>query len=57
MFIIMVRNTGMWGITTACKRDGKVESYNTLEEAQKVAEERNKRMKNSFNHYFVQEEK
>lgn len=54
---IMVRNTGMWGITTWCKReDGMIEAYPTKEEAQKVATERNDRnCINSHNYYFVEE--
>lgn len=54
---IMVRNTGMWGITTWCKReDGMIETYPTKEEAQKVATERNDHnCINSHNYYFVEE--
>ena len=54
---IMVRNTGMWGITTWCNReDGTIEAYPTKEEAQKVATERNNANRiNNHNYYFVEE--
>lgn len=53
---IMVRNTGMWGITAWCERDGVIESYPTKEEAQRVAKERNNANNiNNFNYYFAKE--
>ena len=57
MWVVMVRNIGMWGMTVPCKKDGKVEMYATEEEAQKVADKRNTPCVNNFNHYFVCEEK
>ncbi len=54
MWGIMVRNRGMWGITTWCTHDDKIELYATKEEAQKVAEERNNSQKiNKFSDYFA----
>ena len=56
MYGIMVRNTGMWGCTTWCHHDGKIESYPTREEAQAVADKYNGENRiNNFNHYFVRE--
>ena len=57
MYGIMVRNTGMWGCTTWCTRDGKVELYATRQEAEKVAQQRNDRQGpiNCFNHYWAEE--
>ena len=57
MYGIMVRNTGMWGCTAWCKRDGEVELYATKEEAERVAEARNKRQGpvNRFNDYWAEE--
>ena len=56
MYGIMVRNTGMWGCTTWCTRDGKLELYATREEAEKVAQQRNDRKGpiNRFNHYWAE---
>lgn len=56
MYGIIVKNTGMWGFSTWCKRDGKTELYNTKEEAEKVAHERNENQGciNCFNHYYVE---
>ena len=53
---IMVRNTGMWGCTTWCHKDGEIESYATEKEAQEVADKYNNACRiNNFNHYFVKE--
>lgn len=43
MYGIRVRNTGMWGCTSWCTRDGKVELYATRAEAEKVAQQYNER--------------
>ena len=57
MYGIMVRNTGMWGCTTWCKRDGKVELYATCAEAEKVAQQYNdmQGLINRFSHYWAEE--
>ena len=57
MYGIMVRNIGMWGCTTWCKRDGKVELYATRAEAEKVAQQYNDMQGpiNRFSHYWAEE--
>lgn len=57
MYGIMVRNTGMWGCSTWCKRDGEVELYETKEEAERAAEAYNNRQGrvNRFNDYWAEE--
>ena len=57
MFGIRVRNTGIWGYTTWCTRDGKVELYATRAEAEKVAQQYNDRQGyiNRFNYYWAEE--
>ena len=57
MYGIMVRNTGMWGCTIWCKRDGKVELYATRAEAEKVAQQYNDMQGpiNRFSHYWAEE--
>ena len=57
MYGIMVRNTGMWGCTAWCTRDGKVELYATREEAEKVAQQYNDMQGplNRFSHYWAEE--
>ena len=57
MYGIMVRNTGMWGCTTWCTRDGEVELYATREEAEKVAQQYNDMQGpiNRFSHYWAEE--
>lgn len=54
---IMVRNTGMWGFSTWCQRDGKTELYNTEEEAKAVAKKYNDSQGpvNRFNHYYAKQ--
>ena len=58
MYGIMVRNTGMWGITTWCKRNGEIELYETQEEAERVARDYNERQGsiNSVNHYWAEKD-
>ena len=57
MYGIMVRNTGMWGFATWCIRDGEVELYATRAEAEKVAQQYNKRQGyiNCFSTYWAEE--
>ena len=53
----MVRNTGIWGYTTWCTRDGKVELYATRAEAEKFAQKYNDQQGyiNRFNYYWAEE--
>ncbi|MBR2790247.1 MAG: hypothetical protein IKD70_06500 [Eggerthellaceae bacterium] len=47
----------MWGFTSWCTRDGKVELYETRAEAEKAAEEYNDRQQgiNRFSTYWAEE--
>lgn len=54
MYGILAHNRGMWGMTVWCVKDGKPELFATMEEAQKVAKERNDRqIINRFTDYYV----
>jgi len=57
MYGIRVRNTGRWGYTTWCSRDGKPELYATRAEAEKVAQKYNDQQGyiNRFNYYWAEE--
>lgn len=54
MWGIMAINRGMWGISTWCMSNNQVELFETKEEAQKVADERNNaQVINRFTNYVV----
>ena len=57
MYGIRVRNTGRWGYTTWCSRDGKPELYATRAEAEKGAQKYNDQQGyiNRFNYYWAEE--
>lgn len=52
-YAILARNHGMWGCESVCKHDGVVVTYDTREEAQKVADEYNAPRINNFTSYSV----
>jgi len=54
---IMVRNTGMWGFSTWCQRDGHTELYDTEEEAKAIAKQYNDSQGpvNRFNYYYAKQ--
>jgi len=57
MYGVLAKNRGMWGFSTWCKKDGKVMTFATKEEAQKVADEYNGNAPkiNNFTEYFAVE--
>lgn len=55
MYGIIARNSGMWGFSSWCKKDGEIELYASKEEAQKVVDEINNNRSpiNNFTSYYV----
>jgi len=55
MWGIWAINRGMWGYATWCKKNGEIELYRTMQEAQKVVDQRNSKrpLVNNFTQYFA----